>query len=108
MSSSGFWAINAIKSVRIDTAFLGTSGFQSFNGPTAESFIEAEVKRAVVENSKNNIVLADYSKFKCDALVEYTEWNEVSCLVTDGSVQKKECAEMEGHVKIIRPESQKR
>ena len=80
---SGMWALNALKSIRADAAFLGSSGFMSHSGPSAESFTEAEVKQAIMANSKTNIVLADNSKFYYNALTQYAEWTAVDALVTN-------------------------
>lgn len=86
MSLSGLWSINAFKSVKADVAFLGTSGFMSFDGPCAESFVEAEVKCAMIANSKKTVVLADSTKFLSDALVKYADWEDIDYLVTDRKI----------------------
>lgn len=101
MSLAGFWAVNAIRSVRMDVAFLGTSGFGSYNGPCAEAFVEAEVKRAVVESSRKSIVLADHTKFRSEALVEYTDWKQIDCLVTDAGTTAKEIERLKTMVEVI-------
>jgi DeoR/GlpR family transcriptional regulator of sugar metabolism len=101
MSLSGYWAINAFKSIKADVAFLGTSGFMSHNGPCAESFIEAEMKKAIVECSRQKIVLADSTKFSSDALVEYEEWGRIDYLLTDKPPDETWLNKNRDQIKII-------
>lgn len=101
MSLSGYWAVNAIKSIKADISFLGSSGFMSHNGPCSESFVEAEVKRTIVNNSKSRIVLADSTKFLSDALVEYADWKDIDYLITDTGATRESIEKLSGRTKII-------
>lgn len=83
MSTSGFWAVNALNSIKIDVAFLGTSGFQSHNGPTSKQFINAQIKKEIIRHSAQNIVLADSSKFVTNAVLQYANWSDIDALITD-------------------------
>lgn len=83
MSTSGFWAINALNSIKIDVAFLGTSGFQSHNGPTSKQFSNAQIKKEIIRHSAQNIVLADNSKFVTNAVLQYADWSDIDALITD-------------------------
>ncbi len=82
-STSGFWATSAIKTLSIDVAFMGTSGFQSHTGPCVKSFSEAEIKMDILKKSAKTIVLADSSKFATNAVVQYADWEDVDVLITD-------------------------
>jgi DeoR/GlpR family transcriptional regulator of sugar metabolism len=101
MSLAGYWATNAFRSIKADVAFLGSSGFMSHGGPCAESFIEAEVKRTIINSSKTKVVLADSSKFMTDALVEYSDWNDVSYLVTDTGASHESVDKINKRVQVI-------
>ena len=83
MSTSGLWATNALNSIKIDVAFLGTSGFQSHNGPTSKQFVNAQIKKEIIAHSAQNIVLADNSKFVSNAVLQYASWREIDVLITD-------------------------
>lgn len=83
MSTSGLWATNALNSIKIDVAFLGTSGFQSHNGPTSKQFVNAQIKKEIIAHSAQNIVLADNSKFVSNAVLQYAGWREIDVLITD-------------------------
>ncbi|HIR28872.1 MAG TPA: DeoR/GlpR transcriptional regulator [Candidatus Choladousia intestinigallinarum] len=83
MSTSGFWAVNALNSIKIDVAFLGTSGFHSHNGPTSKQFINAQIKKEIIQHSAQNIVLADSSKFISNAVLQFCNWSDIDALITD-------------------------
>lgn len=79
----GMWAENCLKSIRIDMAFLGSSGFMGFDGPAVQEFSDAEVKRAVMARSAFTMVVADSTKFACSGLVSYCAWEKVDRLATN-------------------------
>ena len=101
MSLSGIWTKNALKSVNVDVAFLGTSGFKSFDGPCVESFVEAEVKTAMMERSEKIVILADSTKFETDALVRYAEWIDIDILVTDRKITNEKLQKLVNRVDVV-------
>ena len=70
-STSGIWASNALQSIKIDIAFLGSSGFQSHTGPCTKLFSDARLKREGIGSASRTIVLADHSKFSTNAIMQY-------------------------------------
>ena len=95
MATSGFWATNAVSTIKFDVALLGTSGFQSHSGPSVKTFPDAQMKQDVLKNSRKKIVLADSSKFVTNAVVQYAEWRDIDVLITDGGAPR-EAAEAVG------------
>jgi DeoR/GlpR family transcriptional regulator of sugar metabolism len=83
MSLAGLWANNCLSSINIDIAFLGTSGFMNFTGPSSESFQEAEIKKKILERSNVSIVLTDSSKCRLNALAQFAHWGEINYLIMD-------------------------
>jgi DeoR/GlpR family transcriptional regulator of sugar metabolism len=83
MSLVGLWANSCLNSINIDIAFLGTSGFMNFTGPSSESFQEAEIKKKILERSNVSIVLTDSSKCRSNALAQFALWNEINYLIMD-------------------------
>lgn len=82
MATSGYWASFALNTLKIDIAFMGTSGFQSHNGPSSKTFPDSQFKAEVMKNSRQSIVLADASKFTSNAIAQYAEWSSVDTLIT--------------------------
>lgn len=83
MATSGFWGSYALNSLKIDIAFLGSSGFQSHNGPCSKAFSDIQFKMEVIKNSRRAVVLADSSKFSSNAIAQYADWSEIDMLITN-------------------------
>lgn len=90
MALEGFGATSFLSKIKVDIAFLGSSGFKEHFGPTSIGFSDAEVKRIMIKNSKQNFVLADSKKSHSTAMVEYATWKSVDYLITDDNLSNKE------------------
>ena len=100
MSLVGFGATSFLEKVHMDIAFLGSSGFHGHNGPTSIDFTDAEVKKAVIHNTRTNMVLAHSTKARSTAVVEYTSWKDIDLLITDMGLRDKEERFLSKRVKI--------
>lgn len=101
MSLVGLWATNCLDSVSIDAAFLGTSGFQNFSGPSTESFPEAELKKKILERSNTSYVLCDSSKCQSSALAQYALWSEIDYLLTDEFAETERMEQIRQSTNVI-------
>lgn len=81
----GSWAIQALKSLHIDVAFLGTDGFCSLDGPSTASYEELEFKRTILSCTSRTVVLADDSKFQSNCLFQICKWEDTYALVTNST-----------------------
>jgi DeoR family transcriptional regulator of aga operon len=86
----GQWAVDAVRSIRVDLAFLGTDGIASSTGPSCDSFEESQLKSAVVESSGRVVVLADSMKFATEGVFRFCDWAQVHALVTNTGAPKDE------------------
>lgn len=100
MSLVGFGATSFLEKVCMDLAFLGSSGFHGHHGPTSIDFTDAEVKKTVIHSTRKNIVLAHSAKARSTAVVEYTSWKDIACLITDTGLHDKEEQSLSRYVKI--------
>ena len=97
MSFEGYQATNFLSTIKVEIAFLGTTGFDRHNGPTTIDFLDAQVKQTIIHNSKKNIVLTDSSKARLTAMSQYANWREIDYLISDDGLpertikQLKEC-----------------
>jgi len=80
--------------VRIDLAFLGTSGLDRAAGATTTEFSEAGVKSAVAGKARRTVVVADASKWDQPAPICFAPWHQISDLVCDHSFTRAELAEL--------------
>ncbi|MBV7391899.1 DeoR/GlpR family DNA-binding transcription regulator [Enterococcus sp. ALS3] len=85
----GDWAIQAIKEMNLDVAFLGCDGF-SATGPTIRSYQELEIKKIMVEQSKKNIVLADSAKLKNTGLYSYVDYQNLDVVIVERNLTEVE------------------
>lgn len=86
MALEGFGATEFLDKIKVDIAFLGSSGFKGHRGPASIDFEDADIKRCMIRNSKKAIILADSNKSHSTALVEYALWKDINCLITDTNI----------------------
>lgn len=87
----GPMAIEALKTLQIETCFLGTTGFSSRGVFSSQNLIESQLKQKVLEASGRHIILADSSKFGRQAFSVFARAGDVDVLVTDrGFTQTRE------------------
>ena len=100
-ATGGIWAANALKSIKIDVAFLGSSGFQSHSGPCTKMFSDAQLKRDVITSANKSVVLADHTKFSTNAIMQYADWSDVDVFITDAGASSDEIATLERCVEVL-------
>ncbi|MCI5622160.1 MULTISPECIES: DeoR/GlpR family DNA-binding transcription regulator [Anaerostipes] len=83
MSTEGFQTTNLINSIKVDIAFLGTSGFEGHNGPAVTEFTDAQIKQSIIPQSKVVVVISDSSKAHVCSLVQYANWKDIDYFITD-------------------------
>lgn len=101
MSTNGLLATQALHMIKVDTAFLGTSGFRYCKGPSAKTLYDAQVKQDIMNNSQRKIVLADSSKFLASAFVQYAPWTDIDLLITDDDAPEDMLKEMRKKVEVV-------
>ena len=76
----------ALGSLRVDIAFMGTNGITVGHGLSTPDRDEAATKRAMVECAQQVVVLSDASKIGLERTVRFAELDEVDVLVTDDGI----------------------
>jgi DeoR family fructose operon transcriptional repressor len=82
------WALQALGSLNVDVAVLGTNGFSVERGLTTPDVSEAGVKTAMVAAGRRAIVLADSSKYRNDQFAKFAELRDVDVIVTDSGLDQ--------------------
>ena len=100
-SLNGLWTGTCLESIRLDVAFLGTSGVQNHKGPTSEIFEDAQNKRTLLNGCGQSVVLMDASKRRERATVSYADWRQIDYLITDESIPHEEQKSMRLRREII-------
>ena len=88
----GMWTVTALRTLRADIALIGTNGVLGHTGPCTSIYSEAEIKTAMVQCAKKSIVLCDGSKFREEAVIQFADWQQIDCLITDQTAPEAELA----------------
>jgi len=87
----GLTTINALSSMRITKAFMGATGVSLTAGMTNTTFLEAEIKRAVVHQSEAVYCMADASKIGKEAIVTFCHLKDLAAFITDRKPPQEYC-----------------
>jgi DeoR/GlpR family transcriptional regulator of sugar metabolism len=79
----GMLAEDALRRLRADIAFLGTSGIDAELAVWDTTMVEVPIKRAMIAASQRTVLLADAAKFDMDAMVRVCDASELDAIVTD-------------------------
>lgn len=88
LSVSGAHALNFVKSVNIDVAFMAPVGGSAVDGFSCGNYTEYEVKRAVVKKANKVIVLMDASKLGHSLPFTFASLKEIDILISNARFDK--------------------
>lgn len=83
-------ALATLKNIGINKAFLSASGIHRTRGLSCSNFYEVAIKRAVVKNAIQKIVLADSSKFDVVKPMLFADLQDIDAIVTDDELPQDE------------------
>lgn len=83
LSTVGTNALNMVSNLHASVCFIGTNGIDARVGLTTPDIDEAEVKRIMIENSQESIVLTDHSKFSQIFTSSFALASQIDRIVTD-------------------------
>ena len=83
------WAIEAIKGLNVDIAFIGCDGL-AFNGPTISSYKELDIKKSMINCSKKSIILCDSSKLDNQGLYTFSNYDNLDVIIMERNISKSE------------------
>jgi DeoR family fructose operon transcriptional repressor len=79
----------AFQHLRVDKAFVSTTGLSLEFGLSNTNMAEAAVKRAMIAAARETILLADSSKLGVESLVRIAPIEKVSHLITDSAISSR-------------------
>ncbi|CUH96043.1 hypothetical protein P22_2131 [Propionispora sp. 2/2-37] len=85
----GNWALQAIKQIKIDIAFLSCSGFHA-DGPSIHSYRELEIKQAIMTSAKKTILMANTGKIGKESLYRYATFSAFAFMITERKLSPEE------------------
>lgn len=78
--------VEALRSTRVDVAFIGTNGIDADHGLSTADSEEAAVKRALIGAAHTSVVLTDSSKFGPHQVFSFADLADVDVVITDDGV----------------------
>lgn len=83
LSCVGPIAENTLKTTFFDKGFVSTYRITPRHGISTPNVYEAHFKQCLMRACKENIVMADHSKFGDDSMMQIAELDELDCIITD-------------------------
>ena len=82
-SFTGISTLDALSRLSIQTIFISATGVSIENGLTNSTYLEAEIKRSVVQRGNRVVLMADQSKFGHSAVISFCPFEQLYAIVTD-------------------------
>lgn len=79
----GLSTFESLSTMKISKAFMAATGASIENGLMNTTFLEAEIKRGVVQRTRHIFLLADSSKLDRDAVISFCRLEDIAMLITD-------------------------
>jgi DeoR/GlpR family transcriptional regulator of sugar metabolism len=79
----GPFAVEVIRSLHVDSVFMGSHGMDSRAGFTTPNILEAETNRALIEAGRRLIVLADHTKWGIIGIGSVARLEDADTIITD-------------------------
>jgi len=80
-----------------DKAIMSCRGITKKSGMTDASILEVEVKRNMINSSKQLLLLADHTKFGLIGAINIGSLSEIDCIVTDSKVEREKLKMFDGY-----------
>jgi len=91
-------AVQSLKSLHVDLAFMGVYGFDVEAGLTTPNITEAETNRAMVEAARQLVILADHTKWGAVGFAQIAPLSAVGTLVVDDLLENDAQETLRDHV----------
>jgi DeoR/GlpR family transcriptional regulator of sugar metabolism len=82
----GPFAVAVIRSLHVDSVFMGSHGMDLRSGFTTPNILEAETNRALIEAGRRLVVLADSTKWGTIGISSVARLEEADTIVTDSGL----------------------
>jgi len=95
LSVVGDYPKEMLKDFNADIAFIGVGGISDKFGITDYNMDEVQVKKRMIKNSREVIVLADHTKFGRVAPMKITDIKSIDKIITDDGLKGKDKIDIE-------------
>lgn len=88
LAVAGAGAVDFMKNINIDIAFITVPGFSLSNGFSCGNVNDCQLKKAIVERAEKVIVLMDSSKVGINMPYTYARLSDIDILISDGKLSQ--------------------
>ncbi|MDD3520902.1 MAG: DeoR/GlpR family DNA-binding transcription regulator [Actinomycetota bacterium] len=78
-----------VKEIYFDKVFFSPAGCASEQGITEANVYSVAIRKTIIENAKEVILLADNSKFEKVSLYKICDWNQINTVISDKKPAEK-------------------
>jgi DeoR/GlpR family transcriptional regulator of sugar metabolism len=82
----GPFAVDVIRSLHVDTVFMGTHGIDPRSGFTTPNILEAETNRALIDSGRHLVVVADHTKWGIIGISSVARLEQAETIITDAGL----------------------
>ncbi len=83
----GPFAVDVIRSLHVDTVFMGTHGIDQRSGFTTPNILEAETNRALIDSGRHLVVVADHTKWGTIGISSVARLEQAETIITDTGLE---------------------
>lgn len=103
-SFTGISTLEELSRLSLQTIFVSVTGVTPEHGLSHNSYLETEIKRAIVQRGTRVVLMADQSKFGISAVINFFPMEQLYAIVTDRMPPPQYLEFMEQHgVRLICP-----
>jgi DeoR/GlpR family transcriptional regulator of sugar metabolism len=97
----GPFAVEVIRSLHVDSVFMGTHGMDPRSGFTTPNILEAETNRALIEAGRRLIVLADHTKWGVIGISSVARLEDADTIISDSGLDAAACSQLASAVRRV-------
>jgi DeoR/GlpR family transcriptional regulator of sugar metabolism len=97
----GPFAVEVIRSLHVDTVFMGVHGMDPRSGFTTPNILEAETNRALIDAGRRLVLMADHTKWGIIGISSIGRLDEADILITDSGLDPADVAQLAGSVQRL-------
>jgi DeoR/GlpR family transcriptional regulator of sugar metabolism len=97
----GPFAVEVIRSLHVDTVFMGVHGMDPRSGFTTPNILEAETNRALIDAGRRLVLMADHTKWGIIGISSIGRLDEADILITDSGLDPADVAQLAGRVQRL-------
>jgi DeoR family transcriptional regulator, fructose operon transcriptional repressor len=88
------WALQALRDIYVDVAFIGTNGVSPERGLTTPDSAEAMIKAAAIASCRRCVLLADHTKVGNDHFTRFADLKDIDTFITDSGLDAATASEI--------------